>query len=198
MATSAGVEKLSVRFLCKSTVSRVGFFLCRVYAKSVLNASNSATSFPPPFGVGNTLVSRGVIFTLFYVVLVLGNVCWTQIKDSVIRFISVNVVKVLRRKRPIHKQPSQSMPFIRLAVYSNGLVTILVKPLSCSLPRRHRADLNPPDKHAGVWVVIQNKFKVFLSEHLSIQFKYHPEEVVAGNWMGYSSTAKSSHGLIIA
>jgi hypothetical protein len=194
----SAIKELSMQLTSKFAVSGVGFFFCGIATKIIFHAKRLAYSAPHTLVGTNTFKPTFIVFLRASIAQIFSISSESKITKSIIGCVTVNMVDMMQWKFTEHIKPRQAMCPISNIINRYQTVTIISKTAGLFASFNSIRSLFYANKYSGFWIILQHRFEKFLSQHLSIHFKYHPDESVAGNRMSYFSIAKSSHNRSIA
>lgn len=123
---------------------------------------------PPTFSETYSFYTRCVVYLKFYVLSIFKSRCQTQIGDPVISSITVNVVNLIWRKRPVNIEPRQPVKVISNLVDSSSRVTALYEIPSYGPFRSATRHKHTPSKYPSIGIVMEKFFQPFLSQFVSV------------------------------
>lgn len=141
--------------------------------------------FPAPPDSAYSSAAAAVIGTPAHVLAVDGSADCAEIAPPVVAFVAVDVVGVTVRKTASHVEKGQSMSEVVLLVDHNSLITLGVRGARGIAFDGLVGCCFRPDKYARLWVVVKDRFKVFLREfHGHLQCL---SELGVGCWRTHAS-----------
>lgn len=110
----------------------------------------------------NALEPRRVVWPSTSIHLVLAAACGPQITPPIIRFSQIDVVDIAARDGAAHIQKSQPVGSVTLTVYPDFDIAIS-RHFARAFASAHANPIDPPRKHARLWVVMQQLLQARLA-----------------------------------
>jgi len=119
---------------------------------------------PIPFNKVYTFIAGLTVLAYWPIRLILGVSRFSKVGKSIIRFLPVNMVNLLRWKRSCHVQPCEAVRLVSFSGYAYQAITFLVCGASNIANFCATSDRDKPSKNPGLRAIVENRFKVFLRQ----------------------------------